>query len=77
MNAHFAQIETGTVVWLVVTSYDTSDNADTFCNDERMNAIGVLGEWRQYSPTGAYRGKTPVVGDLFDEVADQFVSPVS
>jgi len=63
------------VTQMITTTFDTTDNAETNYNDDLPNAIGVLGEWRQFSPTGAYRGKTPVVGDSWDGV--EFKSPVA
>lgn len=75
--AHFAQIENGTVVDVLVVKNEVITDADGV----EQEAIGVQfmqdtfggGEWVQTSYSGAFRGKYAGKGDLWDGM--NFVSP--
>ena len=68
--AHFAQIENGLVVNVVVV--DNEHEAD---GQEYLNGLGLDGTWLQTSYNGTIRGKYAGIGDTYDEVNDIFVSP--
>ena len=68
--AHFAQIENGLVVNVVVV--DNEHEAD---GQEYLNGLGLDGTWLQTSYNGTIRGKYAGIGDTYDEVNDVFVSP--
>ena len=73
-NAHAARIEDGIVREVIVIPYCNDDDAEitAYCN-----AIGLSGTWIDTSYTGSRRGKYAGIGDLFDEEADEFRSPVA
>ncbi len=79
--AHFAELNSNKVVLrvIVVANEDTSDAygvekeyiGAAFC--ERV----LGGTWKQTSYNGKFRGKFAGIGDVFDEVNNVFVSPVT
>lgn len=73
-NAHAARIEDGIVREVIVIPYCNDDDAEitAYCN-----SIGLEGTWIDTSYTGSRRGKYAGIGDLFDEEADEFRSPVA
>jgi hypothetical protein len=71
-NAHAARIEDGIVRQVIVIPYCNDDDADitAYCN-----SIGLEGTWIDTSYTGSRRGQYAAVGDVYDAVADVFVTP--
>lgn len=77
--AHFAELDdTNTVLRVIVVANDDCLDQDGNENE----AIGALfchrllgGRWVQTSYNGRIRGKYAGIGDLYDPVADEFVSP--
>lgn len=72
-NAHAAKIENGVVTQVIVIPFCNDDDAEitAYCN-----SIGLEGRWVDTSYVGARRGRYAGIGDLFDEVANEFKSPV-
>lgn len=74
-NAHAAKIENGVVTQVIVIPRQEDDRDDlitAYCN-----GIGLPGRWVDTSYLGARRGKYAGIGDIFDEEADEFTSPVA
>ena len=74
-NAHAAKIENGVVTQVIVIPRQEDDRDDlitAYCN-----GIGLPGRWVDTSYLGARRSKYAGIGDLFDEDADEFTSPVA
>lgn len=71
-NAHAALIENGIVQEVIVIPYMDDDDAKI---TEYCNSIGVPGTWIDTSYTGSRRGKYAGIGDIYDPVLDQFVTP--
>lgn len=69
--AHFAKIEDGIVTNVVVV--DNEHEAD---GEAYLNSLGLEGTWVQTSYNANIRGKYAAIGDTYDSVADEFVSPV-
>lgn len=72
-NAHAAKIENGVVTQVIVIPFMDDDDAKitAYCN-----SIGLEGRWVDTSYVGARRSKYAGIGDIFDEVANEFRSPV-
>ena len=72
-NAHAAKIENGVVTQVIVIPFMDDDDAKitAYCN-----SIGLEGRWVDTSFLGARRSKYAGIGDLFDEDANEFKSPV-
>lgn len=68
--AHFAKIENGVVVDVIVV-----DNEFEEVIDEYLLSLGIEGTWVQTSYNGNTRGKYAAIGDLYDAEADLFVAP--
>ena len=71
--AHFAEIDKNNIVIRVLKV------ADEFENDGQKylaEDLGLGGTWVQTSYNGKIRGKYAGIGDLYDEVKDEFISPV-
>jgi hypothetical protein len=78
--AHFARVENGVVREVIVIANADCGGGD-FPESEPIGqafiaSIGLSGEWRQTSYNGNFRSKYAGIGDLFDEDADEFASPV-
>jgi hypothetical protein len=78
--AHFARVENGVVREVIVIANADCGGGD-FPESESIGqafiaSIGLSGEWRQTSYNGNFRSKYAGIGDLFDEDADEFASPV-
>ena len=73
-NAHAAKIENGVVTQVIVIPHMDDDDAKitAYCN-----SIGLEGRWVDTSYVGARRSKYAGIGDLFDEEANEFKSPVA
>ena len=71
--AHAAKIENGVVTQVIVIPFMDDDDAKVtaYCN-----SIGLDGTWVDTSYTGSRRGKYAGIGDVFDEEANEFRSPV-
>ena len=79
--SHFAEIDSNNVVLRVVV-VDNKDTADA--NGVEKEHIGAAylerllgGTWKQTSYNGNMRGKYAGIGDVYDPVKDEFVTPVS
>lgn len=68
--AHFAKIENSIVTNVVVV--DNEHEAD---GEAYLNSLGLEGQWVQTSYNANIRGKYAAIGDTYDEVADEFVTP--
>lgn len=79
--AHFAKIENGLVVHVVVVGdadcLDADGNESDAVGQAFLHACGLTGEWKRTSINGNIRGKFAGRGDLYDAVNDVFVAPVS
>lgn len=73
--AHAAKIENGVVTQVIVIP-NLDDESDASVQ-AYVNGIGLPGEWVRTSYNGNIRGKYAGIGDTFDPVADEFVSPVA
>jgi hypothetical protein len=69
--AHFAKIEDGVVVNVVVVANEHEENGEAY-----LNSLGLEGTWVQTSYNGNIRGKYAALGDTYDAENDVFVSPV-
>lgn len=70
-----AKIENNIVTQVVVVPFIevwTDENVTAYCNE-----IGLDGIWLRTSYTGDMRGKYAGIGDTYDPVLDQFISPVA
>lgn len=79
--AHFAELDDNNVVTrvIVVDNKDTSNE-----NGNEIEAIGIAfcqnllgGNWVQTSYNANFRGKYAGIGDTYDPIKDEFVSPVT
>jgi len=79
--AHFAELDGNNVVTrvIVVDNKDTSNE-----NGNEVEAIGIAfcqnllgGNWIQTSYNANFRGKYAGIGDTYDPIKDEFVSPVA
>ena len=79
--AHFAELDENNVVKrvIVVANKDTAD-----ANGVEKEHIGAAylerllgGTWKQTSYNGNMRGKYAGIGDVYDPVKDEFVTPAS
>jgi len=69
--AHFAKIENGIVTNVVVVDNEHEQDGEAY-----LNSLGLEGTWVQTSYNGNIRGKYAGIGDIYDSVADVFVSPI-
>jgi hypothetical protein len=67
--AHFAKIENGVVVEVVVV-----DNAHESNGESYLNALGLLGKYVQTSYNANSRGKFAGLGDTYNAEKDRFES---
>lgn len=72
-NAHAARIEDGIVCEVIVIPYMDDDDAKV---TEYCNSIGIEGEWIDTSYTGSRRGKYAAIGDIYDPIADTFITSI-
>jgi len=77
--AHFAQIDSGKVVSVIVVSNDDCGGGNfpesESIGQEFINSLGITGIWKQTSYSGSFRSKYAGIGDIYDEDADEFRSP--
>lgn len=72
--AHFAEIDSNNVVLRVLVI----DNSQEHRGQEFLaNDCGLGGQWIQTSYNANIRGKYAGAGDIYDEVNDEFYTPVS
>ena len=71
--AHFAEIDKDGFVLrvLVVDNSQESRGQEFLAND-----LGLGGTWIQTSYNSNIRGKYAAIGDRYDKVKDEFISPV-
>lgn len=79
--SHFAEIDSNNVVLRVVV-VDNKDTADAAGVEKEHIGAAYLerllgGTWKQTSYNGNMRGKYAGIGDVYDPVKDEFVTPVS
>jgi len=79
--AHFALIKNGVVVEInVINNADCGGGEfpeSEPIGQEFIKSLGIAGEWRQTSFNANFRGKYAGVGDRYDEILDEFVSPIT
>ena len=75
--AHFAEIQDGVVVRVIVVGNDDCGGGDFPASEpigqDFIASIGLPGEWRQTSYSGSFRSKYAGIGDRF--TGTEFVSP--
>jgi hypothetical protein len=72
--AHFAEIDSNNVVLRVLVVADEHEHrGQEFLADD----CNLGGTWVKTSYNGNIRGKFAGVGDIYDEVNDEFYTPVS
>ena len=79
--AHFAKVENGIVREVIVVSNDDCAGGN-FPDSEPIGqafiaSLGLTGEWKQTSYSASFRAKYAGIGDIYDAVNDEFVSPVT
>jgi len=77
--AHFAKVENGFVISVIVVSNDDCAGGDFPTSEPAGQAfiagLGLAGEWKQTSYSGSFRSKYAGIGDIYDAVNDVFVAP--
>ena len=68
--AHFAQIENGLVVRVLVVPNEQEHRGQEFL----ANDLGLGGHWIQTSFNANFRGKFAGIGDTYDENLDVFIA---
>jgi hypothetical protein len=74
--AHAAKIENGVVTQVIVVPDGLGGDENDTAVNEYINGIGLGGEWVRTSYNASIRGKYAGIGDTYDPVLDEFVSPV-
>jgi hypothetical protein len=72
--AHFAEIDSSNVVLRVLVVADEHEHRG---QEFLANDCSLGGTWVQTSYNGNIRGKFAGIGDIYDDVNDEFYSPVS
>jgi hypothetical protein len=72
--AHFAEINSNNVVLRVLVVADEHEHRG---QEFLANDCGLGGTWIQTSYNANIRGKFAGIGDIYDEVNDEFYAPVS
>jgi len=67
--AHFAKIEDGVVVNVIVVADEHEANGQAY-----LASLGIEGTWIQTSYNANIRGKFAGIGDLYDAEADLFIA---
>jgi len=70
--AHFAELDKNKVVLRVVVVPDDQEHR----GNDYLNELGLTGTWIQTSYNATIRGKYAGVGDIYDEVKDEFYTVV-
>jgi uncharacterized surface anchored protein len=68
--AHFAKIENNIVTQVVVVDNEHEEYGEQYLND-----LGLSGRWVQTSYNANFRGKYAAIGDVYNEVDDEFRTP--
>jgi hypothetical protein len=71
--AHFAEIDSNNVVLRVLVVADEQEHRG---QEFLANDCNLGGTWIQTSYNANIRGKFAGIGDIYDEVNDEFYSPV-
>jgi len=71
--AHFAEIDSNNVVLRVLVVADEQEHRG---QEFLANDCNLGGTWIQTSYNASIRGKFAGIGDIYDEVNDEFYSPV-
>lgn len=75
--AHAANIDSDGVVRNVIVIPDgLGGDENDAAIQEYVNGIGLPGTWVRTSYNATIRGKYAGIGDVYDPVLDEFVSPV-
>jgi hypothetical protein len=72
--AHFAEIDSNNVVLRVLVVADEHEHRG---QEFLANDCNLSGTWVQTSYNANFRGKYAGTGDIYDEVNDEFYTPVS
>lgn len=75
--AHAARIEDGIVRQVIVIPDDLGGDESDSAINAYLHGIGLDGTWVRTSYNASIRGKYAGQGDTYDEVLDEFVSPVA
>ncbi len=67
--AHFAKVEDGKVVDVIVVANEHEENAI-----EYLASLGIKGTWIQTSYNANIRGKFAGIGDTYDAEQDLFIA---
>lgn len=71
--AHFAEIDSDNkVIRVLVVPDEQEKRGQTYLAKD----LGMGGKWIQTSYNGKIRGKYAGIGDIYDSVADEFITPV-
>ena len=71
--AHFAEIDKDNkVVRVVLVDNEHEKRGQTYLAKD----LGLGGTWIQTSYNHKFRGKYAGIGDIYDSVADEFITPV-
>jgi len=78
--AHFAKIENGLVVNVIVVNNEVLDNkefpeSEPIGQDFIVNTLGLSGEWKQTSYNHNFRNHFGTVGMTYDPDEDVFILP--
>lgn len=68
--AHFAKVENGVVVEVIVIDNKYENNAGNFIK----NVLGLDGDWIQTSYNNNFRNKFAGIGDTYDSDDDVFIA---
>jgi hypothetical protein len=65
--AHFAKVEKGVVLQVVVVPDEHEENGQ-----EYLNSLGIEGTWIQTSYNANFRARYAAIGDRYDSETDTF-----
>ena len=78
--AHFARVENGYVVEVIVVNNETLGNLEfpdsEAVGQEFIESLGVAGTWKQTSYNANFRAYYAGIGYGYDSELDEFVPPV-
>lgn len=75
--AHAARIEDGVVRQVIVIPDGLGGDENDSAINAYLHGIGLDGTWVRTSYNASIRGKYAGQGDTYDELLDEFVSPVA
>lgn len=73
--AHAARIEDGIVRQVIVIPDGLGGDENDAAIEAYCHGLGLSGTWKRTSYNASIRGKYAGLGDTYDEVLDEFVSP--